>query len=65
MRLHTLDFEALSREHLTLLFQWLNTSHVAEQWDGALSIEEVSGLNRFSQRFSIASAPNILNRFGR
>ncbi|MCP4002578.1 MAG: GNAT family N-acetyltransferase [bacterium] len=35
------EFEALAEHHLPLLFDWLNRPHVAEFWDGPVSLEEV------------------------
>jgi len=34
-------FEALTRQNLPLLFDWLNRPHVARWWDGAVSMAEV------------------------
>lgn len=41
-----LTFEPLKEADFPLLFEWLNSPHVAEQWDGVKSIEEVQAKYR-------------------
>ena len=36
-----LTFEPLKEADFPLLFDWLNSPHIVEQWDGAKSLEEV------------------------
>lgn len=41
IRLNDLLFEPLSEADFPLLHEWINAPHVAEQWGGAKSLEEV------------------------
>jgi RimJ/RimL family protein N-acetyltransferase len=51
IRLNNLVFEPLRDSDFPLLYEWLNSPHVADQWDGAKSLEEV----RFKYQDKIAS----------
>ncbi|HEY9758324.1 MAG TPA: GNAT family N-acetyltransferase [Oculatellaceae cyanobacterium] len=41
MTMKRFEFSQLSPQHLELLHQWLNEPHVAERWDGCVSVEDV------------------------
>ncbi len=46
MQLNSLLFEPLTESDFPLLYKWLNSPHVAAQWDGEKSLEEVENKYR-------------------